>query len=624
MPALLLAALTAATLAQGVALPRDVPYLPQTEALCGGAAAAMVMRYWGASARPEDFAALIDERQQGIVTTALVADLRARGWQAFPLRGAAGDTALLRQHLGRGRPIIALIEDRPSRFHYVVVTAADDRAVRFHDPAKAPSQAMDAREFDRRWQAAAFWMLLLLPSGEPAATAPAAPEPELARDVAALLAAGNTSEALRVSTAATRANPADLVAWDALATSLFVLDREEEALGAWNRAARPDIDIVQVAGLVHTRFRPAERLIGLTSGERLTPSRLGRARQRLAMLPSALTARVGYAPATDGRVVIDAAIVERSRIPSFFELAIAAAKAPFSREVEIGIANITGSGERVTGSWRFRPGFERVEAAIETPAPLAPGAVWRISGHDSRETYDIHTRRTTQRWRRAAFQAADWMTPSLGWVAAAGYERWPAIDGDTRQHKTYVGGRAMVAGGSAFDAHVTLEGWIGGAGATRASALARLRRSIAGGLVSLAAGTEGVHGNTPAFVMPGAGDGNTRRPLLRAHPLIADDAITVDGGQLLGRRLVFGTIEWTTPIVRLGLASIDAAVFTDAAYAWQLLDGRLRDHQIDAGAGLRVRALAGPTFRIDIARGLLDGRWALTAGTTVAIERWLF
>ena len=40
------------------ALALDVPYLPQTEALCGGAAAAMVMRYWGArDVYPDDFAA---------------------------------------------------------------------------------------------------------------------------------------------------------------------------------------------------------------------------------------------------------------------------------------------------------------------------------------------------------------------------------------------------------------------------------------------------------------------------------------------------------------------------------------------------------------------------------------
>ncbi|MBA3295824.1 MAG: C39 family peptidase, partial [Acidobacteria bacterium] len=45
----------------------DVPYLPQTEALCGGAAAAMVMRYWGAAGvHPETFSALVDTKAGGI------------------------------------------------------------------------------------------------------------------------------------------------------------------------------------------------------------------------------------------------------------------------------------------------------------------------------------------------------------------------------------------------------------------------------------------------------------------------------------------------------------------------------------------------------------------------------
>ncbi len=39
----------------------DVPYLPQSEALCGGAAVAMVMRYWGAAnVYAETFAGLVD------------------------------------------------------------------------------------------------------------------------------------------------------------------------------------------------------------------------------------------------------------------------------------------------------------------------------------------------------------------------------------------------------------------------------------------------------------------------------------------------------------------------------------------------------------------------------------
>ena len=331
--------------AQAAALSRPVAYLPQTEALCGGAAAAMVMRYWGdASIRPEDFTPLVDRAQEGIVTTVLVEDLRRRGWQAFPLRGG-DDFAVVVEHLARGRPVIALIEDRPSRYHYVVVTAVDASRVTFHDPAIAPSQEMTRAEFSRRWQAANYWTLLIAPANERAAAPeasgkaaqPSASDAALGKvsafesEISGLLRSGNVAEALRRSDDATRRDPRNTVAWDALGTSLFVADREVDALAAWNRAGKPDVDTVQIAGLGRTRYRAAESLIALDPGERLTPWRLERARRRLAMLPSASASRVSYAPQPDGRVQIDAAIAERSRFPGLFELAIEGAAAPFTQ-----------------------------------------------------------------------------------------------------------------------------------------------------------------------------------------------------------------------------------------------------------------------------------------------------
>ena len=66
----------------------DVPFISQSELLCGGAAAAMVLRYWGErEISAESFAGLVDRRAGGIRTDALVADLRRRGWTAEPLDG---------------------------------------------------------------------------------------------------------------------------------------------------------------------------------------------------------------------------------------------------------------------------------------------------------------------------------------------------------------------------------------------------------------------------------------------------------------------------------------------------------------------------------------------------------
>lgn len=70
----------AAALSLASSLAIDVPYLPQTDALCGGAAAAMVFRYWGdAHADVQEFAPLVDRRAGGIANDVLTDAVRTRG-----------------------------------------------------------------------------------------------------------------------------------------------------------------------------------------------------------------------------------------------------------------------------------------------------------------------------------------------------------------------------------------------------------------------------------------------------------------------------------------------------------------------------------------------------------------
>jgi ABC-type bacteriocin/lantibiotic exporter with double-glycine peptidase domain len=148
----------------------DVPFIAQSEALCGGAAAAMVLRYWGERGLvAESFAHLIDANAAGIRTTALVGDLKARGWNALELRGS---DALLARQVGEGRPTMVLLEDRPGAFHYVVVVASTSSTVLFHDPARAPYRALARDEFDRRWAVADRWMAVVTPPAGRDASAP--------------------------------------------------------------------------------------------------------------------------------------------------------------------------------------------------------------------------------------------------------------------------------------------------------------------------------------------------------------------------------------------------------------------------------------------------------------------
>ena len=139
----------------------DVPYLPQSEALCGGAAVAMVMRYWGATnVYAETFADLVDRAAEGIRGEDLLRALHARGWKAASL---AGDPAVVQNHLAEGRPVVALIQDRPGRFHYVVIVGWSRGRVIVHDPARAPFRVVDEKTFSAAWSESGYWTLVATP-----------------------------------------------------------------------------------------------------------------------------------------------------------------------------------------------------------------------------------------------------------------------------------------------------------------------------------------------------------------------------------------------------------------------------------------------------------------------------
>src|SRR3989442_3599551 len=92
------------------ALSLNVPFLVQPDALCGGAAVAMVFRYWGdAHADVQQFASLVDRRAGGIADDVLVDAARTRGWDAVRVEGTL--EALAAQLTSR-RPGLVLLVDR--------------------------------------------------------------------------------------------------------------------------------------------------------------------------------------------------------------------------------------------------------------------------------------------------------------------------------------------------------------------------------------------------------------------------------------------------------------------------------------------------------------------------------
>ncbi len=626
----------------------DVPFISQSEALCGGAAAAMVLRYWGERGlTAESFAHLVDRSAAGIRTTALVADLQQRGWNAT---GIEGTRDLMARELARGRPVLTLIEDRPGTFHYVVVVAATPGGIVFHDPARAPFRVMDREDFDRRWDAADRWMAVVVPgprAGEAGAgdsvTPPAAPSasaettcdrlvadgvrlaqgndldgaermlgapltcpgPAAVRELAGLrLLQRRWPEVEELASAAVAADPADTYAWRLLATSRFVSNEPAAALDAWNRAGEPRLDLITFGGLGRTRQRVVEELMALTPGDLLTVERFARAERRLQDLPSAAAARLEYVPVPGGLAELRASVLERPLVPAgWWSYAAIGLEAAARQEVDLTLGSFTGGGERVDLSWRFWPNRPRLAAAIEAPAPW--GGLWAVRASGDRQPFDAAFPAAERLTLRVA--AADWLTSRVHVGIDGGSDRWR-----DRGSFGMAGARArIVTRDGLFDGAADAAVWVGSSTFSSVGLSTLIRSSsVRRGLVALGrAGASVTANGTPPDLWFAGDVGHARPVLLRGHPLVDDGAVRTER---LGRAIVYGTFEaqqwWRAPAG----AAVGAAVFADAARVWRRL-GPAALGDVDAGIGARL-ALPGMTgvFRVDLARGLRDGRTALS------------
>jgi hypothetical protein len=625
--------------------PLNVPYLPQSEDLCGGAAAAMVMRYWGAvGIYPEAFASLVDRSARGIRTGALVEALQTRGWTA---RAESGNDERLLNEVALGRPVIALIEVAPRRYHYVVVLGRTSEGIVLHDPARAPDRTVARDRFDRAWSATERWMMTLLPPADLDTRVPVhdgyAPEPPAScaplveRGVAAAAGDRATSRALLRQAAAAcpqssapwrelagvdvleenwrmaadnashavRIDPRDQYAWQLLATARFLGGDEAAALDAWNRAGEPKIDLVNVSGLGRTRYRIVYDAASIAPGGVLTGSSLRLADRRVSDVPSIAASRVNYHPIDGGRAQVDVAVVERDAYPATVPaLAAIAVGAAVNRTVATSVSNLTGGGERVDVSWRWWADRPAVAGTFVAPAPFIKGT-WQVEALRETETFAAASRQTRT---HVGAGAATWVTDRLRVSGQAGIDRW--LDRE-RQIMAGIGGEFW-----AVPDHLRVSGTITrwaradafSSGRVDVFATNTTRRS--GNVWLLRAGAAAATSRAPALVWPGADTGQVRDVLLRAHPLL--DGNSISSG-VFGRRLLSGGVEfqrWTRP--SKWLLQYAPAVFVDAARATRGLASTIAPAQIDAGVGLRVSAPGAGTLRFDLAHGLRDGRTALS------------
>ena len=626
----------------------DVPYIAQTEALCGGAAAAMVLRFWGERGlTAESFAHLVDQSASGIRTTALIDDLRRRGWNA---NGVKGSDAVLDRELERGRPTMVLIEDRPGSYHYVVVVASLPTTVVLHDPARAPFRAMARDEFTRRWDAADRWIAVVVPDESsglrtPAVALPSAPASagtacdgriatasrlagagdyagaeRTLTDAPAVCSAGTTfrelagvravqkrwSEASELAQAAVDADRSDSDAWRLLGTSLFVQDDRRGALQAWNEAGEPRLDTLQITGLRRTRAPVAMRAARIEPGDRVTPGSVLHVERRLDAIPSISRAQVEYVPRPGGLAEMRARVTDRTILPKgLVSIGAVAAPAIFNRDVNLPISSPTGGGERVDLRWRFQARRPRVTAQFNSPAPW--GGVWGVNADWERQPFASPVFPTAERMAaRAGWE--DWLTPYFQLQARGGAEKWVS-----RESALATAGVRMLfaTGAERMRARVDLDSWIGDGPFNRGHAVLDLATSTAreGWVVTGQAGAGIMGDNAPPDTWFG-GDTSSTRPPLRAHRLIDDGYMTTTR---IGRTIVHASVEgqhwWTT---RRG--NVGAALFLDlVSVDRRIIRGRQRD--ADIGVGFRSGVPGSPgNIRVDVGRGLRDGALRVSVG----------
>ena len=122
----------------------------------------------------------------------------------------------------------------------------------------------------------------------------------------------------------------------------------------------------------------------------------------------------------------------------------------------------------------------------------------------------------------------------------------------------------------------------------------------------------------PLALWPGAGEGQSRAPLLRAHALLDDGIVDLSRSAAFGRSLAFGNVEVQRWLDRPAIVRVGIAAFADVARAWRQADDGRTPFQTDIGAGLRLRIPGTPgVLRADVAHGLRDGANAISVG-------WLF
>jgi hypothetical protein len=214
---------------------------------------------------------------------------------------------------------------------------------------------------------------------------------------------------------------------------------------------------------------------------------------------------------------------------------------------------------------------------------------------------------------------SDWLTPNVRYELRTGAANW-----NGNRHTMLVGGsleRRFKADRVAVSGSVDRWVPLNGEGFQRVSARAGIQSSTEpkGFVHSVLIEGHAVTRNAPFSLWPGAGTGQARPSLLRAHPLLSHGIIS---SPAFGRHLITVNLESVRWVETPSLLPVGIAAFLDVARVWNRIAAEPPDTvnprlHLDAGAGLRVRMPGGrQVVRLDYAYGLRDGRHVVSAGWT--------
>lgn len=616
----------------------DVPFVAQTPLLCGGAAAAMVERYWGARGRDaEDYLPLVEPTEGGIRASDLMSELRDNGYVVHRTTSSPEAAA---EAIAAGVPPIVLLGMDQGSFHYVVVTALTPTEAIVHDPNFGPDRMIELDDFLTKWAESDYWMIEVVPGDGYQTDTPDTPDTPHTPDTPAEGASGDVAstavdpaidsamaelrdgryaDAARTALAVTQGPEAFRpVGYRLLATARYLDGDVSGALDAWNAIGEPVVDHVEIDGLAETRYHVAAAQLSVRQGTPLTSRDASLSERRLHALPSVRAARVGYRPNLDGTVQVDGFVLERSRWPGRLSLVRSFVNGVANERSAISTGALMSSGDvwTVAGSWAEAQ--RGLHGAVSTATTTLPGVLTLSLGvTEERHARPGATAPLDERRLAGSARLSDWVTPNLRIAGSLGIERWTTGSSDAAGTSEEVRAAALGAGvvlasqGDDRWLAVDVDGWAADELFTRTSATAGMYiEPSAWTAVRIRAGAIATSADAPRILWPGAGIGSIRSPLLRAHPLAADGAIA---GAAFGPRLAHATAALQI-FDRHGPARIGAVLFTDAAAVRTGTD-RGTTRFLDYGIGA-FADIGGEEVNLSLARGAPG--WALS----LRVDRW--